>query len=99
MSPDLNIFSNPSVVQSAGFSDCSHPTIPKRKPIPSSQTYERAPQTTNTDYRELEEHENVFPQKAKKSKSLKFLGVLFEALITILPVAFIGICLGSLANV
>jgi hypothetical protein len=68
MSRKLNIFSNPSVTQSAGLPEGSRPTIPKRKPIPSSQAYERIPQARNVDHGEHEEHGKAFPQGARKSK-------------------------------
>jgi hypothetical protein len=99
MSRELNIFSNPSVTQSVGLLEGSRPTIPKRKPVPSSQAYEWIPQARNADHREHEEHEKAFPQGARKSKTLRTLSILCDAVITILPGAFIGIFLESPANV
>ena len=98
MSRELNIFSDPSVSQSAGLPEGSRPTIPKRKPIPSSQAYERIPQV-RPNHGEHDEHEKVFLQGARKSKTLKTLSILCDAFITVLPVAFIGIFLESPANV
>ena len=97
MSREFSIFSNP-VAQSAGLPEGSRPTIPKRKPIPSSQVYERVPQARYTDHGEHEEHEKVSPQGARKSKTLRTLSILCDAVITILPIAFIGNLLESPAR-